>query len=233
MPRAAAVFVAALALVVFGPAAAADAAGASWSVSPPSYEFAPRTIGSGPSAPAVFELTNTGSVRLRAPSLSFSGLIGGENEPLDSAEFRVQVGCTSIVPGESCPIEVTSEAVKPGHTIERIYLVEPEHQVDSVFLALTASTAEPAISFSPPLLSLPRRPLGIELNPPQVLTVTDSGIADLHISSLSLGNLGTDPVNPGQMKIVGGRCPRIPRQRAERRICRRASVGHRPRHRRH
>jgi hypothetical protein len=201
MLRALTVFVCA-ALLAFVPASA-QAAG-SWSVTPTEYDFAPRAIGTGPSAPAVFTLTNTGTTTLHAPEFTF-GFFIAEGVPQD--HFELTSRCQGLLaPGESCAFEVTFEPTGIGQATEFVGLREPEGAAPSLQIRLTGSAAGAGIAFSPPAISLPSRLLGIELNPPSVLTVTNPGATDLHITSISVVNTGANPVNRNQIRIVGGTC---------------------------
>lgn len=205
MLRTAAVLVCTALLGALAPAGSADAA-ANWSVTPIEYTFAPRLIGTGPSAPAVFTLTNTGTSTLRAPEFNF-GFFIHEGLPEAQDNFRPTSRCEGgLAPGASCLVEVTFEPIGIGQDTQLIWLREPEGQAPLVAIRVTGSAAAPAIQFWPPGLFLPSRLLGIELNPPVVLTVSNSGGTDLHISNISVINAGTNPVNPDQIKIVGGSC---------------------------
>lgn len=203
MLRAFAVSICAALLLAAEPAASAEAAG-SWSVTPTEYAFAPRAVGTGPSAPAVFTLTNTGTTTLRAPEFTF-GYIISEGVPQD--HFDLTSHCQGLLaPGESCPLDVTFEPTGIGQATEFVGIREPEGVAPSLQIRLTGSAAGAGITFSPPAISLPSRLLGIELNPPTTLTVTNSGALDLHISSISVVNAGTNPVNPNRIRIAGGTC---------------------------
>lgn len=203
MLRAVAVLICSALLCVAAPTASADAA-ASWSVSPTEYGFAPRVIGTGPSAPAVFTLTNTGTTTLHAPEFTF-GILIYEGVPND--HFELTSHCVGLLaPGETCPLEVTFEPTGIGQATEFVNVREPEGGAPSLLIRLTGSAGGAAIAFSPSALDLPSRPLGIELNPPAVLTVTNPGSADLHITNIAVVNAGTNPVNPNQIRIVGGTC---------------------------
>jgi hypothetical protein len=128
-------------------------------------------------------------------------------EGVPEDHFALTSHCQGLLaPGESCPLEVTFEPTGTGQATEFVNVREPEGTAPSQLIRLTGSAAGAAISFSPPALALPSRLLGIELNPPAVLTVSNPGSADLHITSIAVVNAGTDPVNPDQIRIVGGSC---------------------------
>jgi hypothetical protein len=203
MLRAAAVLLCSALLGVAAPAASAEAA-ANWSVTPTEYAFAPRVIGTGPSAPALFTLTNTGTTTLREPQFAFGRLIS-ENDPDDHFVLTSHCG-GALAPGGSCTLEETFEPTEIGQATEFVELREPEHTAPGLQIRLTGSAAGAAISFSPGSISLPSRLLGIELNPPSVVTVTNTGAVDLHITGIAVVNAGTNPVNPDQIRIVGGTC---------------------------
>jgi hypothetical protein len=190
------------ALLAFVPAASAEAA-TSWSVSPGAFEFAPRAIGTGPSPAAVFTVTNTGTTTLTAPELGTARFVN-EYEPQD--RFELTNHCeAALAPGESCSLEVTFEPTAYGINTEILGLsTYPEGQRATLLIRLTGSAAVPELSA--PLLTLPSRWLGAELNPPAVYTFKNSGGADLHIYDLALTELGTNPVNPDGLEIVGGTC---------------------------
>jgi hypothetical protein len=209
MLRAAAVLICSVCLCVVAPAAWAEAA-ASWSITPESYEFAPRAIGTGPSAPAVFTITNTGTTTIQAPEFS-TNVAPGEAEWHD--RFDLTSHCESgLAPGESCVIEATFEPTVVGRDTQFVFVSDPENHVGTFDLQLSGAAALPAIRFIPGGLRgefgvfLPSRLLGIEIRPPSVLVVENPGETALHIFGFGLVELGTNPVNPDGLRILGGTC---------------------------
>src|ERR1700692_2264049 len=93
-------------------APAAFAATASWEFDTPSYDFGPATLGSGPTEPHEFVLTNTGETSLITAGwrISWRG-----SAPLDPELFEVTSdGCHSLEPQESCSVAVSFSPTYPG-----------------------------------------------------------------------------------------------------------------------
>jgi hypothetical protein len=182
-------------------AAQTDAATASWSLSPTNFDFGAVQPGSGPTAPSILTLTNTGETELPVPDVALQGLSYNTDEGNPPARFQSTNRCSVLPVGASCPIEVTFEALAPGARETTLHVTDPG--MPELRAALRGVGIGPVVSFSPPELSLPSRPLGIELNPPGVLTVDNSGDSDLVISEISFQGLGS---NPNGFGIVGGTC---------------------------
>jgi hypothetical protein len=196
------------ALILSVGAAPATADVPAWSVSPPSYDFGTVGIGTR-SAPAAFTLTNTGQVDLPAPRVGVEFQRPEEREGDESAIFedgafdcaiRAHLG-----PGESCTVTLVFQPVNRGPRSGTIRFIDPGSELDPApaVATFTGVGIGPVVSFSPPELSLPSRLLGIELSPPGILTVSNSGDADLDISEVAFQGLGS---NPNGFRLAGGTC---------------------------
>jgi hypothetical protein len=186
-------------------ASPAQAATASWSLTPSSYDFGTRLPGTGPSVPAVFTLTNTGEVHLPLPVLNAAySTVEGEPEPGPFEGVSDQCeGGTGLAPSASCTIEVTFDPHYPGLRTGSITLSDPSSQVAPVSVFYSGVGLGPIVSFSPPLLSLGSLLLGEGPSLPKVLTVSNGGDTDLSITAISFVNIGA---NPNHFAIVGGSC---------------------------
>jgi hypothetical protein len=188
--------------------AAAHAAAAGWSVSPPTYAFGSVQTDVR-SAPATFTLTNTGESGLPAPRVGVEFERPEEREGDESAIFEDDAfDCairSDLQPGESCSVTLIFQPVNRGPRNGTIRFVDPDSELVPAPAIATFSGLGigPVVSFSPEALSLPGRLSGIELNPPGILTVDNSGDADLDISEISFQDLGS---NPNGFRVVGGTC---------------------------
>jgi hypothetical protein len=186
----------------------ATAAASAWSVTPPSYDFGPVETGTR-SAPATFTLTNTGESELPAPRVVVEFGRPEEREGDESAIFEDGAfDCAiraDLGPGESCTVSLNFQPASRGPRSGTIRFVDPGSELDPVpaTATFTGVGIGPVVSFSPPQLSLPSRPLGSELNPPGILTVGNTGDADLDISEVAFQGLGS---NPNGFKVAGGSC---------------------------
>lgn len=181
----------------------AIAATASWSVDPPAYDFGAVEPGLA-STPFAFTLTNTGDVDLPPPrvDLSYSLSEGREPPTFDLIASDCEKG-ELFLPGESCKAEVTFTPHNPGLRTGSLIFVDPSSQAPTLSALFSGVGIGPIVSFSPPLASLGSLPLGEGPALPTVLTVSNSGDADLLVSGMSLINLGA---NPNHFAIVGGSC---------------------------
>jgi hypothetical protein len=173
------------------------------SISPTSYEFAPQSPNTGATPPAIFTLSNSGETTVPTP---FAALRTGYNsaEANPPARFLLTNNCGPIPPSGSCTLEVRFEALAPGPREES--LTVEAAGLPTLNASLLATGIGPIIEFSPPILSLAPRLLGIELNLPNSVTVGNRGDADLDFYGISLRGLGTNPVNPNGFRIAGGTC---------------------------
>jgi len=188
--------------------AKAAAAAPAWSVTPPSYDFGAVDIGTR-SAPATFTLTNTGQADLPPPRVGLEFDRPEEREGDESAIFEDGAfDCTiraHLGPGESCSVSLVFQPVNRGPRSGTIRFVDPTSELDPAPATATFAGVGigPVPSFSPPQLSLPSRLLGSELNPPGIVTVSNTGDADLDISEVAFQGLGS---NPNGFKVAGGGC---------------------------
>jgi hypothetical protein len=188
-----------LALLVGG---SAHAATASWSLSPSTYDFGAVPL-PGPSAPAVFTLTNDGEVDLPPPQVELSYRPIESREPAEIFEDDAYdcVVRDNLVPGESCKTKVFFRPVYPGPRDGTITFVDWESEVSPVSASFTAVGMGPIVSFSGPPESLTAVVGEGPSIPPKVLTVTNEGDANLSITGISL--IGE---NASHFAIVGGKC---------------------------
>jgi hypothetical protein len=185
-------------------APASHAATAGWSLSPSTYDFGERLPGTGPSAPAIFTLTNTGEVHFPVPLVdtTMSTEDGPEPGVFESASDHCEAG-SGLAPAASCTIEVAFDPLYPGPRNGSLTVSDPRSGVAPVSATYSGIGIGPIVSLSPPRISLGSRLLGSSLQPPANLTVSNIGNAALVISEISLPNLGA---NPNQVTVGGGTC---------------------------
>jgi hypothetical protein len=188
-------------------APSAFSATASWSLAPSNYDFGSVQPGSvEPAAPAVFVLTNTGEVDLPAPRV---GLDYQMPEGIEPGLFEINLtdsDCESrlsVAVGETCQVEVGFRPRYPGPRSGTIAFIDPSGQVPPTTATFEGVGIGPIVSLSTSYLSLGSYLLGIGQAPPKVLTLSNTGNADLKISAIYLRELGA---NPNQVAIVGGTC---------------------------
>jgi hypothetical protein len=162
---------------VFVPAS--QAATASWSFEPSSWDFGARLPEEGRSEPKGFVLTNTGAVSLEPALVT---LVSGEE-----SGFAFSSGCKSaLAPGHSCEADVTFRATTPGVKTATLEVSERNSLVPRARVALTGIGAAPVLSVEPRTLSFGPTRIGSPAPPPQVVTLTNHGPSDLTISDVSL-----------------------------------------------
>lgn len=194
-----------LPVLFFAPFAYSATAG--WSLAPPNYDFGlVQPAPAEPPPPGVFTLTNTGDVDLSPPHVELDYQMPEGIEPglfqIDLAhsdcENRLSLGV-----GDTCQVEVAFRPLYPGLRSGTISFTDPSGQVSPITATFEGAGIGPIASFSTSYLSLGSYLLGIGQAPPKVLTLSNTGNADLTISSISLRDLGT---NSNQVAIVGGTC---------------------------
>lgn len=202
MRRALHIAVAFLALAVAAPATSAAATSA-WSLSPAGHDFGAIEPDGVPTTPAPFTLTNSGETPLPLPLISTSyGYNGDEGEP--PAEFTYRDLVCEEVPipsGGTCTFQAEFVAYAPGAREATLTVEDPG--VATVTATLLGTGIGPVVKLSPPLLELPSRLVGIELNPAGVLTLTNAGDADLDLNGIGFPLVGT---NPNGFRVSGGTC---------------------------
>lgn len=147
--------------------------------SPTALTF-PSTNQGTPSAPLVLTIINSGNAALTVSSVSISG-----SNPSD---FTFTNNCTAAVaPAANCTISVVFTPAAAGQRTANL-MVSDNASGSPQSLALSGSgiAVVPTVTFSPPSPSFPVITQGTS-SASQTLTVTNSGSATLHVSSVSLG----------------------------------------------
>jgi hypothetical protein len=185
--------------------APAQAATASWSLSPSSYDFGTRLPEAGPSAPAVFTLTNTGEVQLPSPVLDAATSTEDGPEPgvFEFASDQCEGGA-GLPPSASCTIEVTFDPLYPGARNGRLTFSDPSSQVAPISATYSGVGLGPIVSVSPPSVQFHSLLVGEGPSIARVLTLTNSGDLDLAITAISLEN--AVDANAPQFAVAGGSC---------------------------
>jgi YVTN family beta-propeller protein len=155
-------------------------------VSPATVAFADQRVGTT-SSPQTVTVTNTGiSVfRFATDAVSVSGAEPGA--------FGIDDGCsgTRIAAGESCTIDVRFSPTTAGtKTADLGFVSDAAFTPDRVRLSGTG--VQPVFSASPDTVVFAAQTVG-STSPPQTVTVTNSGTADLRVPANAVMLAGTDP----------------------------------------
>ena len=168
-------------------AASAHATTASWSLSPPTYDFGTVAMGAR-STPATFTLINTGESDLSAPRVDLEferpeDYEGQESGIFEDSAFDCAVRA-DLKPGESCAVTLTFQPANRGPRNGTIRFVDPGSELSPAAASFSGLGIGPIVSFSP----LRNLTAAVNEGPsqPQVLTVANDGDADLSISGISL-----------------------------------------------
>jgi uncharacterized repeat protein (TIGR01451 family) len=146
-------------------------------VSPTSFDFGNQLVGQT-SAPQTFMVTNTGS----------SGLVFGTATA--SGDFAIPSGSDScsgntIAPNGTCTISVTFTPTQTGTRTGTLSI--PDNAADTPQqVGLSGTGTQPALSLMPTSLTFGGQAVNTTSSA-QSVTVTNTGTADLHVSSVSTG----------------------------------------------
>src|SRR6266487_2054344 len=158
---------------------------------PGSISF-PTTTQGTTSGPVTITLTNSGTATLHISSV----VIGGNNP----SDFSMTNGCaaTAYTVNASCTIAVTFAPLAVGLRTAMIAITDDApDSPQSVQLSGTGSapsSTKPAVTLTPSSVSFPTITEGTTSGP-QTVTVTSSGAAALHISSVVLGGTNSSDFN--------------------------------------
>ena len=160
------------------------------SVSPASINFG--TVKTGESYSKAVTLKNTG-----VTDLVVSYEISGTN----STEFSAS-GCTDpVATGESCTITVELAPVLPFDTKSaQLHISSNDPKKPSVNVKLSANAKAPRISVSPASLNFGRVTIGTDPAPSKTVTIRNTGVSDLSITSFS------DPADTAFRVAQGAGC---------------------------
>jgi hypothetical protein len=163
-------------------------------LTPGSVSF-PTTTEGTTSSPITVTLTNSGTATLHV-----SSVVMGGNNPSD---FNMSNSCNgAYAANATCSIAVTFAPLAVGQRAATITITDDApNSPQLVQLSGTASSppsTNPAVSFMPASVSFSTTTEGTS-NGPQTVTVTSSGAAALHISSVVLGG-----ANAGDYSITNG-----------------------------
>lgn len=186
----------ALLFLVFA-ASSGRAAEASWSFNPSSWDFGTRLPGSGPSPPKAFSLENTGDVEL---SLFFVGIGGNEGAGFAIAENT----CGELAPGESCAFLVTFNPASAGPKSGQLSVSSQDGVAPFATAQLSGTGAGPIVAIAPSSHVFDPRTVGAGPSASKEFRITNEGILDLAISSVSVGHRFL--TNADQFQLMGGTC---------------------------
>jgi 6-phosphogluconolactonase (cycloisomerase 2 family) len=171
----------------------------------PAITFSPAV----PSFPATTQGTSSVAQTLtvissgNAPLLVSSVSLGGPNP----SDFSFTNNCTApVAPAANCTISLVFSPIAPGQRTANLLISDDASgSPQTLVLAGTGIAVIPAVTLSPAVPSFPATTQGTT-SAAQTLTVTSSGNATLHVSSVSLGgsnasefsftNNCTAPVSP-------------------------------------
>jgi hypothetical protein len=188
---AAALALSVLAVLLF--ASSAQAATASWSFSPSSFDFGTRLAEEGRSEPKGLVLTNTGEVPLEPALVT---LVSAEE-----SDFGFYNHCKSaLAPGGSCEVDVTFRATAAGPRTATLEVSERNSLVAPAVASLSGAGGEPSVEIDPSAVDFGTitLPFGAALThgSSRVVTVANVGSADLIIHGDTFGEGGMSPLRP-------------------------------------
>ena len=189
-------------LALLAISAPANAASASWSLDPSSWDFGVRLPEAGLSPPKAFTLTNTGEVDLHPAFISLDSEAG--------AGFELSGNdCGSLAPSASCQIDVTFDPTTAGPRTGELEIHEEHGLVAPTTAQLRGTGAGPEVAISPSNLAFGPLGVGKGPSPVQTITVANKGQLDLNISSLSIESnqvINVPGANQEPFTIAGGSC---------------------------
>ncbi len=192
-----------MALATLG-APGAFGATASWEFDTASYNFGPAILGSGPTEPHPFVLTNTGETPLMAAGwrISWRGY-----PPVDPELLQVTSdGCHNLEPQESCSVSVSFSPTYPGPKKGTLRIPTRNGELPPAFVELEGEGVGPWVSIEPGHLNFEPVEIGKGASPAQRITVENRGNLNLTIQGISFTDLLGVPQSPSPFRIVGGSC---------------------------
>jgi hypothetical protein len=166
----------------------------------------PETIAGQSSTPAPIVLTSNGdqSVTFTSGSISIEG-----SNPSDFTETDNCISTVVLQPKHACTILVTYAPTSSGPSQATLNVVDNAQGSPQQFpLSGNASKSTPAVSLNPPgAFNLPGTTTEGTTSAPQTLTLTNSGLAPLHITSLSLGGFDFAEFSLGSSNCVATIAP--------------------------
>jgi hypothetical protein len=190
-----------LALAVSLCAAQADAATASWSLEPSTWDFGTVVPGSGPSTPESFTLINTGEATLTPALLSLS------QEGESGFKLAGNTCHSALVTGAECVIMVRFEPTLPGLQTAELSMQEVHEQVPPAVALFSGTGAGAAVELSPSTLSFGSVQVGASPSPIQTVVLANRGQLGLSISSVSVEtNSFAEGDTRQQFRLAGGSC---------------------------
>jgi 6-phosphogluconolactonase (cycloisomerase 2 family) len=145
---------------------------------PTTANFGSITVGSH-SLTQVFSIVNIGDQTLSINSISIQGT--------DSSSFSQSNTCTpTLLPNANCSVSITFTPASVG-AFSATFQVSDNAPGSPQTLVLNGAglAAVPAVTLSPAVFSFPTITQGT-MSAPQTLTITSSGTAPLHVSSVAL-----------------------------------------------
>ncbi len=172
----------------------------SYTVSPASLAFG-NELTNVPSAPQSFTVTNTGTLALPITSIEFS-----TTSPQPFAETN---NCgTSIAVGASCTFNMTFDPSAVG-SITATITIDVGNGIAAQAVALSGTGVVPTYTVSPTSLSFGNELTNVP-STPKSITVTNTGVVALPITSIGLSTSGSQPFsqsnNCGSSVAVGASC---------------------------
>jgi hypothetical protein len=179
-------------------------ASTSWEFETATYDYGPVILGSGPTEPHEFVLTNTGETTITAAGwrISWRGYA-----PLDPELFAVTSDdCHSLEPQESCLIAVSFDPVYLGPKKGMLRIRAMDEVVSPASVELKGEGIGPWVSIEPEHLIFEPVEIGKGASPAQSVTVENQGTLDLKIDGIFFTDLLGAPQSPSPFQITGGSC---------------------------
>lgn len=176
----------------------------SWEFETQTYDYGPVILGSGPTEPHEFVLTNTGETTLTAAGwwISWRGYA-----PLDPELFNVTSDdCYSLEPQESCLVGVSFDPIYLGSKKGLLRIPAMDAVLPPASVELKGEGIGPWVSIEPQRLIFDPVEIGKEPSPAQGITVENQGTLALTIEGILFTDLLGTPQSPSPFQIVGGSC---------------------------
>jgi len=176
----------------------------SWEFETQTYDYGPVILGSGPTEPHEFVLTNTGETPLTTAGwyISWRGYA-----PLDPELFNVTSdSCLSLEPQESCLIGVSFNPVYLGLKKGMLRISEMDAVLPPASVELKGEGIGPWVSIEPERLTFEPVEIGKGASSAQSITIENQGTLDLTIEGFFFTDLFGTPQSPSPFQIVGGSC---------------------------
>lgn len=140
-------------------------------------------------ASLAFGTVDTGQVSTKSLYIKNEGILDLNLSDItlasgDSAEFSLEHLCDTVIPGDSCQVQVIFEPVTQGEKQTALKITSDDPDTPMIGAAITGRTPYPVILLDP--IPLEFDPLEVGESDVQILTIGNTGDADLAIDSVRI-----------------------------------------------